>query len=341
MNSNYNENLIPICNTISSADTKRKETLILKSKEKYKNLIEGYDYLICKECGFYAAELTSHITTHSLTSYEYKNRYDIKYVKCQRLIDSICGENNPGFQHNGKYSAFSNNFIYSDTTDREEIKRKAAKNRADNNGNTTTIEYWLKKTSGDMEKAKALLKERQTTFSLEKCITKFGEEKGFELFLKRQEKWLNTLSNKSKEEIDAVNKKKSNQLCFHTLWKNASHLEGELYLIKLPNNFYKIGITTKTVFDRYKKQSLDDCDILIQYNSNINHCFQIEQLVKKQFKSNTILKEEKYKDFGWTETFKDINESDLVKVINNLIKNKEHTKELFKQNFKLNYSENF
>lgn len=59
--------------------------------------------------------------------------------------------------------------------------------------NNTKIEYYLK--SGyNLDEAKKVLKERQSTFSKEKCISKFGYEKGIDIFNKRQEKWIESLN---------------------------------------------------------------------------------------------------------------------------------------------------
>lgn len=321
-------------------DLERKETLRIKSKEKYKNMIEGYDYIICKECGLYGAELTTHIKTHKMTPMEYKQKYNINSVKCQALIDSVSGKDNPGYQHGGKFSPFSEKFIHVEKTDIRAIKQKAAKNRADNDNNTTTVKYWLKKTDGDIKQANQLLSQRQKTFSLEICIEKYGEELGLTRWTKRQEKWLTTLSQKSPEELE-VNKKKSSKINYQTLWKNDITSNGVLYLIKLPNNLFKIGVTTKNIFSRYKTSDLIDCKIIIDFNSTINHCFQIEQLIKRKFKSNVITKTEMYKNFGWTETFKDINEPKFITEINILIDSENYTTNLFKETFNLKYAENF
>lgn len=72
---------------------------------------------------------------------------------------------------------------------------------------TTNIEYWIKK-GYTKEESKELLKDRQSTFSLEKCIQNHGEEQGIKVFNKRQDKWQNTLNSKSQEEIDYINSKK-------------------------------------------------------------------------------------------------------------------------------------
>ena len=43
------------------------------------------------------------------------------------------------------------------------------------------IEYWLRKTNGDIIQAKKLLKQSQTTFSIETCIEKYGEDAGYKI----------------------------------------------------------------------------------------------------------------------------------------------------------------
>lgn len=57
--------------------------------------------------------------------------------------------------------------------------------------NPTQIGYWLKKGYTEDE-AKALVRERQKTFSLEKCISKWGFNEGTKKFNDRTERWLNS-----------------------------------------------------------------------------------------------------------------------------------------------------
>ncbi len=71
----------------------------------------------------------------------------------------------------------------------------------------TKIEYWLEKGYSD-EEAKVKLKERQTTFSKEVCIEKYGEKEGIKVWLERQEKWMNTMDSKTDEEKIEINRKK-------------------------------------------------------------------------------------------------------------------------------------
>jgi very-short-patch-repair endonuclease len=148
------------------------------------------DWIECQICGFRGGDLNSHIIKiHNMKTNDYREQFNIQSIKCQALCDVIAGENNPGYQHGGKFSPFSEKFLYADKTDTQKIKEKAAKNRADNDGNTTSIGYWLKKTNNDVERAEQLLSQRQSTFSLKKCIEEYGEEKGFDRWKTRQETW--------------------------------------------------------------------------------------------------------------------------------------------------------
>ena len=61
----------------------------------------------------------------------------------------------------------------------------------------TRIEYWLDK-GFDLITAKSKVSERQSTFSLKKCIEKYGKTEGNKIFESRQIKWINSL----KENID-------------------------------------------------------------------------------------------------------------------------------------------
>jgi hypothetical protein len=59
---------------------------------------------------------------------------------------------------------------------------------------TTRIEYWLSKGYSEDE-AKIKLSNRQTTFSKQICIEKYGELEGLKVFNSRQENWIKSLSN--------------------------------------------------------------------------------------------------------------------------------------------------
>jgi len=69
------------------------------------------------------------------------------------------------------------------------------------------IEYYLKRGYCE-EEAKLVISERQSTFSLEKCIEKHGEEEGKKVWEERQRKWMDNLNSKSEEEKIEIKRKK-------------------------------------------------------------------------------------------------------------------------------------
>lgn len=70
---------------------------------------------------------------------------------------------------------------------------------------STRIEFWLDKGFSE-EEAKIKLSERQSTFSLDKCISKLGESEGRIRWQERQELWQKTLQ--SNPNINEINKRK-------------------------------------------------------------------------------------------------------------------------------------
>ena len=146
----------------------------------------------CQMCGQQMKELTSHIfRKHNIKAQEYRKLYPGSPIRCESLLqkqsERIKGDKNPGYQHDGKYSPFSLKYIHG-TDNVEATKRKAKENKTKDKDNTQ-IEYWLNKTDGNLEEAKKLLSQRQTTFSLKSCIEKHGEKEGKQIWLNRQEKW--------------------------------------------------------------------------------------------------------------------------------------------------------
>ena len=68
----------------------------------------------------------------------------------------------------------------------------------------TTLGYYLNK-GYSKEESRILLYERQSTFSLKKCVEKYGEEEGYRVWQDRQDRWKETLNSKPQEEIDLIN----------------------------------------------------------------------------------------------------------------------------------------
>jgi len=70
----------------------------------------------------------------------------------------------------------------------------------------TTLEFYIERGFTESE-AQEQRKERQKTFSLKKCVERFGEEEGLRIFKERQTRWRNTLDTKSDEEKESIRRK--------------------------------------------------------------------------------------------------------------------------------------
>lgn len=120
------------------------------------------------------------------------SRPEIKELFSKRFS----GNNNPNsksrtsLEQRQRISPFSKSFKKYDNLSNEEKRAsiKALLKTDDSTRMTTSIEYWLKKGYTE-EEAKEKLSERQRTFTLEKCIKKYGEEKGLEIWKDRQFRW--------------------------------------------------------------------------------------------------------------------------------------------------------
>jgi len=226
---------------------------------------DPYKYVECSFCTFRAKELSNHVIIHDITRDEYKINHGP--LKSQEMCDRVKGSNNPAYQHGGKFSPFSYKFVKG--TDKvQETKRKAAQSRVDNESNTASLGYWLKLTNGDEATAKKLQAERQATFSIEKCIAKYGEDEGKQRWLDRQEKWQSTLNSKSDEEKAEINKKK--------IYKNgmSSKIEKELYK-ELTNNSelqleQQLTIRRKDS-NRYYAYDITYQNKIIEFNGDLWH----------------------------------------------------------------------
>lgn len=89
------------------------------------------------------------------------------------------------------------------------------------------LKYWLKKGYSKKE-SKEKLKDRQATFSLEKCIEKYGEVEGRNRWKKRQEKWL---SNYKKNNFSKIS-----QDLFQNLYDKIKEDFNEIYFATLNEN---------------------------------------------------------------------------------------------------------
>lgn len=179
--------------------------------------IEGYDYVIDKWNGYATTRIFGKWmeSMHpNRTTEEYRQEFPDAKLQCDSINKKngqfmketkrreaqrqrMIGSNNPNHtskttkeQRQAK-SPFSKGFIkYNSEEDRrafiESVDYSSIKKSSD-------LEWWIEKCNGDIELADQLHKERQSTFTLEKCIKKYGEEEGTKIFNKRQEDWLKSL----------------------------------------------------------------------------------------------------------------------------------------------------
>lgn len=132
---------------------------------------------------------------------------------------------------------------------------------------TSQLKYWLKK-GYNYKKAKEKLKERQRTFTLEKCIKKYGKVKGKKIYNDRQKHW-----------SELIEKKYQNGEFSKTSKNHFSYLEIELieniiFKLKLKkfysalneNQFYRrINNITYSYDFVYKNK-------IIEFNGDYWHC---------------------------------------------------------------------
>lgn len=163
----------------------------------------------------------------------------------------------------------------------------------------TSVSHFINLGYSELD-AKIELSKRQSAFSLAKCIKKFGEIGGKTVWQARQDKWQETLNNKSPEDIEELNKKKSNKNKFKV---SNDYKFASIYVIKLNENLYKFGISEKKIKgQRYNKSTMHNKPILLELSGYHLKIKIIESLIKVKFNEFIIKKSEEITPFGYTET---------------------------------------
>lgn len=172
----------------------------------------------------------------------------------RKFYENIIKPKNAYTGHGGELSPWSKDFVgYKDLS--EEDKNKArrqkcfCKDREDFNelekNCTTSVQYYINQGMSE-EDAKKALKDRQRTFSLEKCIEKYGEEEGIKRFKERQKKWLNSLKrlgySKISQELFWKIFEKIKVNCFFATNNNGKYDEEHIYeyKVELLNTYVKL-----------------------------------------------------------------------------------------------------
>lgn len=169
------------------------------------------EWIECQYCTFRCKELCPHLKhIHNTKAKEYTEKFIGHKTKSKNICDSVRGSNNPGYQHGGKLSPWSYNSLYHTKEEVLESRALALENCKLPDKNSTRIEYWLKKGFSELD-SKIKIKERQTTFSKEICIEKYGQVEGLKIWKDRQDRWQATLNAKTDDEKLRINKAKQDR----------------------------------------------------------------------------------------------------------------------------------
>lgn len=206
----------------------------------------------CKICGAVKKQISfKHLQSHNMTVKEYREKFPnavlqsldmirratknggqhMKTEKYKKMFSEMYkGEKNWNHKNNTtelqrqSLSPFSIEFYrkkYPTSSDEElqnmvsEFAKKAIVDRI----SPLQLEYYTNK-GMSIDDAKTALKKRQTTFSLEKCIEKYGENEGRKRWLDRQEKW--------HKNYKKTNFSKISQICFHQLFSEIKKTQHDL-----------------------------------------------------------------------------------------------------------------
>lgn len=199
-------------------DTKTRHLINQKNKKELDEIrleTQPDDFIKCEICGSAVKLIKNHLL-NSHKNWTIEN-YKKNYPNSQTIAKSTSiknSENNKGDknafsrsksneQQRKERSIFSLEWWklrYPQLNEDELIKlrNESLKDKLKNRLSDNQIEYWTNQGFSE-EEAKEKIKERQSTFTLEKCIEKFGEEEGIIRFNERQKKWSNKIESQYKE----------------------------------------------------------------------------------------------------------------------------------------------
>lgn len=196
--------------------------------------------------------------------------------------------------------------------------KDAIKDRISN----TTLEYYLLK-GYSLEESKRMLKDRQTTFSLEKCIDRHGNIEGHKIWLDRQEKWLSNYKR--------MNYSKISQELFIAVYKELIGLgfSDKVYFAKLDNNIihdtnknyeYRLNLNNTYILPDFFIPSLQ---LIIEFDGTYYHRDNVENK-KREFDRDTNIKNAGYKVLHISESEYNKNkEFTTLKLVNYILKKKQ------------------
>lgn len=263
--------------------------------------------VVCAICSNkFTGGLTKHLRlSHDMSVEEYSVAYpdrDVLSADYRSTISTrMIGDKNPGFGHGGTRSPWSDKSIFHSAEAIESAKQKAISRSLANPNNAThhtNVEYY---TAQGLSLSAAIdaLRDRQSTFSHAKCVSKYGHEVGHRLWKERQERWQATINSKSDLELERINRSKGSYCSINKIWRGEKRdRRGTFYLIDL-GDVVKFGITSRTITarygllpNRYKTYEFD----------TISDAFKREYVSKHSMSDRLVSKSDAVAGFGWTET---------------------------------------
>ena len=257
-----------------------------------------------------------------------KHMKDEKYKKM--FSDMFKGEKNPNHKsrttedERKSRSPFSKKFIkYTNIKNVDEHISNFAKLAIKDRVSDTTIKYYLDK-GHSLDNSEKLLKERQTTFSLEKCIEKYGYDEGYKKWTDRQEKWLNN--------YQKVNYSKISQEMFISIYKELMNVGffDKVYFAKLDkndnihesnNNYeYRLKLNKSYILPDFFIPSLN---LVLEFDGTYYHRDTTENKEREKTRDNNIINSG-YKVLHISEKeYNDNKELTILKVVNYILKTKQ------------------
>lgn len=163
----------------------------------------------------------------------------------------------------------------------------------------TQLGYWIKKGCSE-EDAIKLRSKRQSTFSLDKCVEKYGKEEGIKRFNKRQKKWQKSLNENGNLKHGYS---KASQDLFYKILNYYEHKDKEDIFFSTKNKEFNLPRTTGGIW------IYDYTDIknkkIIEYNGDEYHAnpkYFKENDISHPFRKQYVAKEIWEKDRIKTET---------------------------------------
>lgn len=256
---------------------------VCNKETEFIGITAGYKKL-CKICNKKSLSMSFRIKNNLMDKKQYllnneKHSKRMKNIWNKREEDGIKNHFTPssinfwinkGYSE-GKAKKKVNEFLKTNLWNKNEYYRKNEPERFKNTI-PSQIGYWIKRGYSE-EDAKKEISERQRTFTLSKCIIKYGDIKGRRIFKQRQEKWQKTLQSRD-DYNDIVARRipgkvsKTSQKFFWDLYDKIPNKENrKFYFHELNNEFKFYKDPHVFLLDFFDEEN----GLCIEYNGNYWH----------------------------------------------------------------------